>query len=40
MEEVKQGCESVDDYVIQFDKFEGFTGFNNAALTEIFKEGL
>jgi hypothetical protein len=30
----------MDDYVIQFEEFDGFTGFDDAALTEIFKEGL
>jgi hypothetical protein len=28
----------MDDYVIQFEEFEGFTGFDDAALAEIFKE--
>jgi hypothetical protein len=38
--EVKQGKESVDDYVVWFEEFEGLTGFDDAALAEIFKEGL
>jgi hypothetical protein len=40
IKEVKQGRESMDDYVIWFKEFEDFTGFDDAALTEIFKEGL
>jgi hypothetical protein len=40
IKEVKQGCELVDDYVIQFEEHKGFTGFDDAALVEIFKEGL
>jgi hypothetical protein len=40
IKEIKQGRESMDDYVIQFEEFEGFTSFNDAALAEIFKEGL
>jgi hypothetical protein len=40
IKEVKQGKESVDDYVIRFEEFEGLTGFDDAALAEIFKEGL
>jgi hypothetical protein len=40
IKEVKQGKESVDNYVIQFEEFEGLTGFDDAALAEIFKEGL
>jgi hypothetical protein len=40
IKEVKQGRESVDDYVVWFKKFEGFTGFDDTTLTEIFKEGL
>jgi hypothetical protein len=40
IKEVKQGKESMDDYVVQFEEFEGLTGFDNAALAKIFKEGL
>jgi hypothetical protein len=40
IKEVKQGRESVDDYVVQFEEFEGFTGFDDTALIEAFKEGL
>jgi hypothetical protein len=40
IKEVKQGKESMDDYIIQFEEFEGPMGFDNAALAEIFKEGL
>jgi hypothetical protein len=40
IKEVKQGKESVDDYVVWFEEFEGLTGFDDAALAEIFKEGL
>jgi hypothetical protein len=40
IKEVKQGRESADDYVIWFEEFEGFTGFDDTALTKIFKEGL
>jgi hypothetical protein len=37
IKEVEQGQESVDDYIIQFGEF---AGFDDAALAEIFKEGL
>jgi hypothetical protein len=40
IKEIKQGCKSVDDYIIQFEEHEGFTRFDDAALVEIFKEGL
>jgi hypothetical protein len=30
----------VDDYVICFEEFEGFTGFDDTALVKAFKEGL
>jgi hypothetical protein len=40
IKEIKQGKESVDDYVVRFEEFEGFTSFDDTALTEIFKEGL
>jgi hypothetical protein len=40
IKEVKQGHKLVDDYVIQFEEFEGFMGFNDAVLVKIFKEGL
>jgi hypothetical protein len=40
IKEVKQGRESVDDYVICFEEFKGFTGFDDTALVEAFKEGL
>jgi hypothetical protein len=40
IKEIKQGRESVDDYVIWFEEFEGFTSFDDTALTKIFKEGL
>jgi hypothetical protein len=40
IKEVKQGHKSVDNYIIQFEEHEGFTRFNDAALVEIFKEGL
>jgi hypothetical protein len=40
IKEIKQGRESVDDYIVQFEEHEGFTGFDDAALVEIFKEGL
>jgi hypothetical protein len=40
IKEIKQGRESVDDYVVRFEEHEGFTGFDDAALVEIFKEGL
>jgi hypothetical protein len=40
IKEVKQGRESVDDYVICFKEFEGFIGFNDTALVKAFKEGL
>jgi hypothetical protein len=40
IKEVKQGKESVDDYVVWFEEFEGLMGFDDAALAEIFKEGL
>jgi hypothetical protein len=40
IKEVKQGKESMDDYVVWFEEFEGLTGFDDTALAEIFKEGL
>jgi hypothetical protein len=40
IKEVKQGKESMDNYVIWFEEFEGLTAFDDAALAEIFKEGL
>jgi hypothetical protein len=40
IKEVKQGRESMDDYVIHFKEFKGFTGFDDTALIEAFKEGL
>jgi hypothetical protein len=40
IKEVKQGHELVNDYVVWFEEFEGFMGLNDAALVEIFKEGL
>jgi hypothetical protein len=40
IKEVKQGHKPVDNYIVQFKEFKDFTGFNNAALIEIFKEGL
>jgi hypothetical protein len=40
IKDVKQGCESMDDYIVHFEEYEGFTGFDNAALMESFKEGL
>jgi hypothetical protein len=40
IKEIRQGHESVDDYIIQFKEHKGFTGFDDAALVEIFKEGL
>jgi hypothetical protein len=40
IKEVKQGKESMDDYIIQFEEFKGLMGFNHAALAEAFKEGL
>jgi hypothetical protein len=40
IKDVKQGHESVDDYIIHFEEYEGFTSFDDAALMESFKEGL
>jgi hypothetical protein len=40
IKEIKQGRESMDDYVIQFEEFKGFTSLDDATLTKIFKEGL
>jgi hypothetical protein len=40
IKEVKQGHELVDNYIIWFEEHEGFTRFDDAALMEIFKEGL
>jgi hypothetical protein len=40
IKDVKQGHESVDDYIICFEEYEGFTSFDDAALVESFKEGL
>jgi hypothetical protein len=40
IKEVKQGRESTDDYVVCFKEYEGFTGFDDMALVEAFKEGL
>jgi hypothetical protein len=40
IKDIKQGCESVDDYVIHFEEYEGFTSFDDATLMENFKEGL
>jgi hypothetical protein len=40
IKEIKQGRELVDDYIVQFKEHEGFMGFDDAALMEIFKEGL
>jgi hypothetical protein len=40
IKEVKQGRESVDDYIVHFEEFEGFTGFDDTALIEALKEGL
>jgi hypothetical protein len=39
IKEVKQGCELVNDYVIQFEEFEEFMVFDDAVLIRIFKEG-
>jgi hypothetical protein len=38
IKDVKQGCESVDNYIVHFEEYEGFTGFNNTTLMENFKE--
>jgi hypothetical protein len=40
IKEVKQGRESVDDYIVCFEEYEGFMGFDDTALIEAFKEGL
>jgi hypothetical protein len=40
IKEVKQGRESMDDYIIHFKEFEGFMSFNDMALVKVFKEGL
>jgi hypothetical protein len=40
IKDVKQGHESVDDYIVQFEEYEGFTSFDDATLMESFKEGL
>jgi hypothetical protein len=40
IKEVKQGRESVDDYVVCFEEYKGFMGFNDTALIKAFKEGL
>jgi hypothetical protein len=40
IKDVKQGHESVDNYIVCFEEYKGFTGFDNAALVESFKEGL
>jgi hypothetical protein len=40
IKDVKQGHESMDDYIVQFEEYEGFTGFDDATLMESFKEGL
>jgi hypothetical protein len=40
IKDVRQGCESVDDYIIHFEEYEGFTSFDDATLMETFKEGL
>jgi hypothetical protein len=40
IKEVKQGRESMDDYIVCFEEFEGFMGFDNTALIKVFKEGL
>jgi hypothetical protein len=40
IKDVKQGCESMDDYIVCFEEYEGFTSFDDATLMESFKEGL
>jgi hypothetical protein len=38
IKDVKQGKESVDDYIVRFEEYKSLTGFDDAALAEIFKE--
>jgi hypothetical protein len=40
IKDVRQGHESMDDYIVHFEEYEGFTSFDNATLMESFKEGL
>jgi hypothetical protein len=40
IKDIKQGCESVNDYIIHFEEYEGFTSFDDTTLMESFKEGL
>jgi hypothetical protein len=40
IKDVKQGHESMDNYIICFEEYKGFTSFDNATLMETFKEGL
>jgi hypothetical protein len=40
IKDVKQGHEPVDDYIVQFEEYEGFTSFDDVTLMESFKEGL
>jgi hypothetical protein len=36
IKDVKQGCESMDNYIILFEEYEGFTSFDDATLVESF----
>jgi hypothetical protein len=40
IKDIKQGHESVDDYIIHFEEYEGFTSFDDTTLMESFKEVL
>jgi hypothetical protein len=40
IKEIRQGRDSADDYVIKFEEFEMWTGFDEMVLIEQFKEGL
>jgi hypothetical protein len=40
IKDIKQGHESMDNYIIHFEEYEGFTSFDDAILIESFKEGL
>jgi hypothetical protein len=40
IKEVKQGKGTADDFIVQFEEYESFTGFNETALIDLFKDGL
>jgi hypothetical protein len=40
IKEVKQGKGTADDFVMRFEEYESFTGFDETALVDLFKDGL